>query len=516
MHDQTPVLIGAGQFTYRGQATDAPTPMDLVTIAAERAARDADLEAAALAQIDALGVVGFTIDAPGGLERLPFPRLKNPPKSLAKRLGAAPRHAVYSHMGGNSPQQMVNHLCERIARGETEFALAVGAEFLGSLMKRLRTGAPFPEGYGDEETEAPERIGDPRPGVTPQEAAHGLSFPVNTYPLFENALRARDGRSLEDHQKRLGALMTPFTKVAAANPEAWFPVERSAEEIVTVTDQNRMISYPYPKYLNAIMEVDQSAGVLIASVKKARELGVPEDRWVYLHGCADASDLWHPTDRQNFHSSPAIRLTGQQALRMAGVGLDEIDFIDLYSCFPVAVEVAAEELGLALDDPRGLTVTGGLPYAGGPGNNYAMHSIAVMMDKLRAKPGGKPLWGLVTANGWFLTKQSVGVYSTTPVEGAWTREDPKVIQQKIDALPHPEFVERPEGPATIETYTVCHSRDGYRIGIVIGRDRQGRRFVANTPTDQATLMDLESREGVGRKGTVRLSEDGKLNIFTPD
>jgi acetyl-CoA C-acetyltransferase len=513
MHDHTPVLIGAGQFTYRGKAEDAPTPLDLVTTAAERAALDAGLSTGALAAIDALGVVGFTIDAPGGLERLPFPRLKNPPKSLAKRLGATPRQAVYSHMGGNSPQQMVNHLCERIAKGESELALAVGAEFLGSLMKRLRAGTPFPEDYGDDETEAPQRIGDPRPGVTAQEAAHGLNFPVNTYPLFENALRARDGRSLEDHQRRLGALFAPFTRVAAHNPEAWFPTARSAEELITVTDQNRMISYPYPKYLNAIMEVDQSAGVLIASVKKARELGVPEDRWVYLHGCADASDLWYPIDRQNFHSSPAIRLTGQRAFEMAKIGLDEVDFIDLYSCFPVAVQVAAEELGIALDDPRGLTVTGGLPYAGGPGNNYAMHSIAVMMDKLRAKPGS---YGLVTANGWFLTKQSVGLYSTRPVEGEWAREDPKVIQAKIDALPHPEIVEHPHGRARIETYTVQHSREGPRLGIVIGRDEQDRRFVANTPADQGTLMNLESREGVGRSGTVQSSPDGALNIFTPD
>jgi len=513
MDEHTPVLIGAGQFTYRGKAEVAPTPIDLVAVAAERAAKDAGLGPESLAGLDALAVVGFTVDAPGGLERLPFPRLKNPPKSLARRLGADPRHAVYSHMGGNSSQQVINHLCERIARGETDFALAVGAEFLGSLMKRIRTGAPFPPDYGDDETGAPERIGDPRPGATPQEAAHGLGFPVNTYPLFENALRARDGRSLEDHQQRLGELFSPFTKVAAQNPDAWFPTERSPEELITVTEQNRMISYPYPKYLNAIMEVDQSAGVLIASVKKARELGVPEDRWVYLHGCADASDLWYPMDRQDFHSSPAIRLTGKRALEMAGIGLDQIDYIDLYSCFPVAVEVAAEELGLAIDDPRGFTVTGGLPYAGGPGNNYAMHGVVVMMQKLRARPG---TYGLCTANGWFLTKQSTGIYSTTPVEGPWGRQDPKVLQKEIDALPHPEIVETPEGPATIETYTVCHSREGYRMAIVIGRDAEGRRFVANTPPDQAVLMDLESREGVGRTGTVRPSQDGKLNIFTPD
>lgn len=512
MRDDTPVLIGAGQFTYRGAPENSPSPLELLKIAAERAVADAGLSGAVLAELDALAVVAFSIDAPGGLSRLPIPRLSNPPASLSKALKASPAWSVYTETGGNSPQQAVNIICERIARGASSFALITGAEFLGSLMKRMKAGSSF-EGWTDEITSQPERIGDPRPGVTPQEAAHGLGYPVNTYPLFENALRARDGRSISDHQQRLGALFSPFSQVAAANPNAWFPVARSPEEIITVTERNRMISFPYPKYLNAIMEVDQSAAVLLTSVGKARELGVPEERWVYLHGCADAADLWYPLERQDYHSSPAIRLTGEQALDMAGVTLDDIDIIDLYSCFPSAVEVAADELGLALDDPRGLTITGGLPYFGGPGNNYALHAIAEMMGRLRARPGA---YGLCTANGWFLTKQSVGVYSTRPVEGEWRRQDPSVIQKMIDALPHPEIIEHPEGAATIETYTVVHAREGVRMGIVIGRDAEGRRFVAQTPDDPAILIDLESREGVGRTGTVSRHADGVRNLFVPD
>ena len=513
MHEDTPVLIGAGQFTYRGEANVSPSPLRMIKIAAERAAADAGLGAEKLAGLDALAVVGFTLDAPGNTGRFPFPRLHNPPASLAKRLGANPRYAVYTHMGGNTPQQLVNALCERIARGENDFALAVGAEFMGALTKRLRTGASFDDYETEDELGDPDRFGDPRPGVSPYEQRHGLGAPINTYPLFENALRARDKRSLADHQRRMGALMAPFTKVAAGNPDAWFPVERTAEELVAVTDRNRMIGYPYPKLLNAIMEVDQSAGVLIASVRKARELGVPEDKWVYLHGCADAADLWHPLDRQNYYSSPAMRLTGKRALEMAGTTLADIDVIDLYSCFPVAVEIGAEELGLALDDRRGLTVTGGLPYAGGPGNNYVMHSIAVMMRRLRERRGAK---GLVTGNGWYLTKQSTGVYSIDPVEGRWEREDPAVIQRQIDALPHPPIVEAPVGAATIETYTVVHGREGYRLGIVIGRDRHGHRFVAETPKDEATLRGLEAVESVGRTGQVGASPDSERNRFVPD
>lgn len=512
MRDDTPVLIGAGQFTYRGDAGNSPPPLELLKVAAERAALDAGLKGSVLADLDALAVVAFSIDAPGGLSKLPLPRLSDPPGSLARAVSASPAWSVYTETGGNSPQQAVNIVCERIARGESQLALVSGAEFLGSLMKRMKGGLGF-DGWADDIDSKPQRIGDPRPGVTPQEAAHGLGYPVNTYPLFENALRARDGRSIEDHQKALGALFAPFTKVAAANPYAWFPVERSAEELVTVTDRNRMVGFPYPKYLNAIMEVDQSAAVLIASVRKARELGVPQDKWVFLHGCADASDLWYPLERQNYHSSPAMRLTGERAFEMAGITAADLSLIDLYSCFPSAVRIGAEELGLALDDPRGLTVTGGLPYFGGPGNNYALHAIAEMVTRLRERPGA---YGLSTANGWFLTKQSVGIYSTKPVEGRWERQAPSVIQAQIDALPHPEIVEKPEGRARIETYTVVHGREGVRMGIVIGRDAQDRRFVAQTPDDPAVLKDLEMREGVGRTGQVGPHPDGVRNLFTPD
>lgn len=512
MRGDTPVLIGAGQFTYRGDAGNSPSPLELLKVAAERAALDAGLKGSVLADLDALAVVAFSIDAPGGLSKLPLPRLADPPASLAGAFSASPAWSVYTETGGNSPQQAVNVVCERVAGGESEFALVTGAEFLGSLMKRMKGGLGF-EGWGDDLASTPRRIGDPRPGVTKQEAAHGLGYPVNTYPLFENALRARDGRSLEDHQKQLGELFAPFTKVAAANPYAWFPVERSAEELVTVTDRNRMIGYPYPKYLNAIMEVDQSAAVLIASVRKARELGVPEDKWVFLHGCADASDLWYPLERQDYHSSPAMRLTGQRALEMAGIGVEDLDLIDLYSCFPSAVRIGAEEIGLALDDPRGLTITGGLPYFGGPGNNYALHAIAEMVGKLRERPGA---YGLSTANGWFLTKQSVGIYSTRPVEGKWERQPPSVVQARIGALPHPEIVENPQGPATVETYTVVHGREGARMGVIIGRDAQGRRFVAQTPDDPEVLRDLESCEGVGRTGVVGPHPDGVRNLFIPD
>lgn len=508
MADSTPVIIGVGQFSHKGDPLVSPSPTKMLKIAAERAAADAGLPEAALRELDALGVVAFAMDAREDSGGAPIP--SNPPLSLSRKLGASPRWSVYGHVGGNGPQQLINTLAERISRGETRLGLAAGCEFMGALARRARAGRGFEDWDEQQDDPPPERLGEAKNGTTPYETRHGLRLPIVTYPLFENALRARDGRSIEDHQRRLGELFASFTKVAAANPYAWFPTERSAEELVTVTERNRMVGFPYTKYLNAVMEVDQSAAVLIASVDAARELGVPEDRFVYLHGCAEASDLWYPLERQNYHSNPAMRLTGRKALEMAGLTLDQIDLFDLYSCFPVAVEIGAEELGLALDDPRGLTVTGGLPYAGGPGNDYVMHSIATMTERLRERPGS---FGLVTGNGYYLTKQTTGVYSTKRPDKPFEREEPTVLQREIDALPHPEIVEHPQGPARIETYTVVHGREGYQFAVVVGRDAQDRRFIAHTPDEAEFLRAFEAQEQVGRPGVVGPHPDGQRNLF---
>jgi acetyl-CoA C-acetyltransferase len=513
IHPRTPVLVGGGQFSFRGKAEDCPPPIGLCAIAARAAAADAGLDEAALAQIDFLGVVGFTIDAPGSAAELPVPRAKNPPNALARELGADPALRTYTHPGGNTPQSLVNHVCETIASGGASFALLAGAEFLGSLMKLAKSGNfAALAAHGVDDPEAPAMYGNGRAGCSQHEARHGLGIPANVYPLFENALRAHHGRSLEEHARVMGELMAPFTRVAAQNPHAWFPVARSPEELVTVSPSNRMVGFPYPKYLNSIIQVDQSAAVIVMSHERAVAMGIAPDRMVFLHGCADTTELWDPLDRTDYHSSPAIRVGAREALAMAGRQVADLGFFDLYSCFPVAVELACEALGLAHDDPRGLTLTGGLPYFGGPGNNYVMHSIVEAIHRCRREPA---TFGLVTANGWFLTKHAFGVYSAMPTTGPWARRNPKDYQSEIDALLRPERTEAPDGPATIEAWTVIHAREGYRMGIIIGRDHSGRRFVANTPKgDTAILADLETREAVGRTGMVR--SDGGRSVFTPD
>jgi acetyl-CoA C-acetyltransferase len=309
----------------------------------------------------------------------------------------------------------------------------------------------------------------------------------------------------------MGELFERFNAVAAKNPLSWFPTERTADEIATVSDDNRYVGFPYTKFLNSVIQVNMGAAVVMASVAKARELGVSDDRMVYLHGCADANEIWNITERVNYESSNAVRTMGEKAFAMSGKSIDDMHFFDIYSCFPSAVQIACDELGLAHDDPRGLTVTGGLPYFGGPGNNYVMHSIATMMDVLRNHPGK---FGLLNGNGWLITKHSIGIYSTTPVQGEWQRDDPASYQQAILDEAHPPFTESPQGQARIETYTVLHGRGGVERALIIGRLEDGTRFLADTADDEETLRKMISQDMLGATGSVS-SGSGK-NLFIPD
>ena len=268
---------------------------------------------------------------------------------------------------------------------------------------------------------------------------------------------------------------------------------------------NRYIGYPYTKYMNAIMEVDQASSLIMMSEEKANHFSIPNEKRIYLHGCGDINEVWNVTERPELHKSMAIRLMGEKAFEMSGWDIDQIDFLDLYSCFPSMVELGREALDIGSNDSRDLTVTGGLPYFGGAGNNYVTHSIATLMDKLREKPGSK---GLCTSNGWFATKHGIGLYSNEPYEGDWKREDPKNYQNDIDLMTKPEVDEKPSGDGKIETYTVANGRNGPELGIVIGRlDSTNARFIAVTQKE-SDLEYLISQECLGRDCSVNQAEGG--------
>jgi acetyl-CoA C-acetyltransferase len=328
-------------------------------------------------------------------------------------------------------------------------------------------------------------------------------MPTQMYPIFENAVRGASGASIEEHQLKIAGLWSRFSEVAAGNPWAWSPEARTPAEVGVPGPDNRMIGFPYPKLLNANIQVDQGAALIICSVETARAAGVPEDRWVFPLSGADAHDHWFVSERDNLHSSPAIRECGKAAFALAGVGAEDVAHVDLYSCFPVAVEIAAAELGFPLD--RQLTLTGGLTFGGGPGNNYVTHSIASAVMALRSDPGSI---GLVNANGWYVTKHSVGLYSTNPPTDGFRAAD---VQAAVDATPKREVAEDAEGAATVESYTVMHDRDGApETAIVACLLPDGRRAWANS-TEPDVLVRLTTEDVIGRPAA--LQADGLVGVL---
>jgi acetyl-CoA C-acetyltransferase len=361
-----------------------------------------------------------------------------------------------------------------------------------------------------------------RPLTNEIEARHGLVAPIQCYPLFENALRAAAGRSLRDHQAFLGALMARNTAVAARNPFAWFPTQYTPDEVALPSADNRWVCFPYPKRMNAVMEVDLSAAIVVMSDEEAQRRGVAAHHRVAVLGGGSAVDAWTPTERIDFTSSPAIRRASGMALDHAGITVADVDRFDLYSCFPSAVELALGELGVAADDPRGVTVTGGLAYAGGPGNSYSMHGLAAMTEVLRAAgPDPDPSasrTGLVSALGMTATKHSYAVLSVHPdhIVGA------DGLGEKV-TLPEaertgPALVDGVSGEGALETYTVEYGRDGaaHRSVLVVRLD-DGTRTVTNgvgSPEEIRALTDLSSPEPIGRRVRVTggTPGEGEANV----
>jgi acetyl-CoA C-acetyltransferase len=344
--------------------------------------------------------------------------------------------------------------------------------------------------------------------------AYELFVPSAMYPLIETAIRARAGRSPAEHRDFLGMLFARFAAVAASNPNAWFRDGHSADRIATPTPDNRYVGYPYTKLMNSIIAVDQAAAVVMTTEAHARELGIDPSRWVYPMGGADQDDVWHVTERPDLSRSPAIRAAARRGLAQAGCHVADVTEFDLYSCFPAAVEVAMDALELPADDPRPLTVTGGLPYFGGPGNNYSLHAIATAVDRVRADRKAKVF---VSALGWYITKHAIGIYGGSRGAEPWaTGEDyaRKTEQAAIDQTALPPPLTAAEGSARIEAFVIRHGRDGNATdGTALLRLESGARALARLDAPGAALEALENEELVGRSGTVRHDPTAGLNLF---
>ncbi len=485
---RTPVVVGAAQIKQRPEdPNEAVEAVALMTEAVRNAADDAGA-ASLLAKLDLIGVVDGAW------------KYSDPGRLIAESVGAAGARTAVSANGGNTPQSYVNDISSRVQAGELDVAVVTGAEIIWSRRRQRKAGFKATTTV-QEGVEPDERFGVDVPMSTEFEQARGMNMPINYYPVFESAIRAANGETLDEHRDRVANLWETFNKVAVANEYAWFRTPMTAEEIRNPSQSNRMVGYPYTKSMNSNWDLDQAAAVLICSAATAEAAGVPRDRWVFPWAGTDAHDTYSVSQRRDLHSSPAITEAGRELFELAGVGPDDISHIDIYSCFPSAVQVSANALGLGQD--RQLTQTGGLTFAGGPLNNYVTHSIAAMTNTLRNDPGSL---GLVTANGGYLTKHALGIYSTAPPPVPYRSSD---VQEAVDATPKTPVNEDYSGPATIEAYTVMHNAEGPELGLCALQTPAGERTWGQVIDADALASMLES-EAISKP--VELAADGVATL----
>ncbi|MFZ4668912.1 MAG: hypothetical protein ACOYML_06400 [Microthrixaceae bacterium] len=437
---RTPVIIGVGQHLQRtDRGEPALEPVDLMRLAIEAAEIDAGA-AGSSARAEVVAVVPVISWG-----------YRDPGRLLAAQLGAAGAATWYPAMGGNTPQMLITKLSAAIAAGDVDLGVVVGAEAYRSRVAAKRSGEPVDWTKQADDVVADWTEGDPFVLGHPAELTHGIAMPTQAYPLFETALWHDSGRSLAEHLTYIGEMWAHYSQVAVDNPYAWRREALTSDELTTPTAENRLVGFPYTKRMVANPDVDMAAGCIVCSVERARALGVASDRWVFPHAGTDGKDRVM-SQRRDLVSSPAIGVAGNLALDLAGTRVDEVEHLDVYSCFPSAVQLACRELGI--DTDRTLTVYGGLPFAGGPWNNPVSHAVASMVAVLREDAGSL---GLVTANGGNVDKHAFGVYSTSPPTDGFRSARP---QEAIDAVAGRDVLEGYAGPVTIEGWTVMHERDG--------------------------------------------------------
>ncbi|CAN5438711.1 acetyl-CoA acetyltransferase [soil metagenome] len=485
---KTPVLVGYGQVNQRDDVAAAVDPVALMAAAAQQAA-----DARVLAAVDAIRVVNL----------LSW-RYRDPGLLLGELIGAQQPATQYTGIGGNVPQSLVNQACLDIIAGRHQVVLLAGAETWRSR-KRFKANGVRPDWPVQDDTVPVAPGGEDVEMAGESQQRIGLGLPSEVYPMFEEAVRIAAGETPDEHRRRIGELWARFNVVAQTNPHAWSNAAYSADDIWQPGPDNRMISWPYTKLMNSNNMVDQGAVLVLTSVEQATRLQIPTERWVFPWAGTDSHDTYSITERFEYHRSPAIRIGARRVLELAGTGLDEIDYVDVYSCFPSAVQVAADEIGLGLDDPaRPLTVTGGLTFAGGPWNNYVMHSIATMAEKLAADPGKR---GLITANGGYLTKHSFGIYSAVPPSAEFAWED---VQSTVDRLPTREALVAWEGVGTVETWTTPFGRDGAPtkafLAVRTPEDARTLAVIADPAEAQATVREdiAGAKVSVNADGTASL------------
>lgn len=491
--DRAPVIVGVGQVVDRpGHAASGLQPSELMAQALERA--DADGKGGWLAQIDSLDLI-HSVSWP----------YQDPLGAVTERLRLAPHHQNYGPVGGETPVRYLHEAACKIAAGEIEVAAVCGgeAEYTVRLAQRQEVDLPWLERSPNWQQPRD------RSYLHPLARAHGLNQPVFVYPLYEVACQAAWGQTPQEGLAESADLWAGLSQVAAANPYAFIREPRSAAEIAKVSPSNRPIAWPYSKLMVANPVVNQGAAFIVTSLARARAAGIQEDRLVHVGPGAAANELRDWLSRERYDQSVAQDCVLESVLAQAGLSGPEIEWVELYSCFPCVPKMARRSLQMASD--RAISVTGGLTFFGAPLNNYMAHAIAAMVARLRDQPAS---CGLVYGQGEFVTKHHAlmlgGGARPWPGEAhARERAEAQVVPTAAPAV-----ATEATGSIRVESGTVLFGRDGIPThGVVVGRSSDNARTLARVPASDQRGIDAlmrPDRTPVGRMARLYKADDGLL------
>jgi acetyl-CoA C-acetyltransferase len=481
--ERIPVIIGGGQVNDRpADPDDGLDSLGLMAAALRAAEADAGV-GALLVDIDSLGIV----------DQISFRDLGTLCDPLAAAIGAQPAINYQSDAPhGDTPIRLLNEAANRIGAGEVRLAAIAGGEAL-----RTAAGRAAKRASGEDKS-----YNAVRKVATRQEPnyaqAHGLIAPVDVYPLYENAGRAAYGQSLAEAQAESAAIWSAMSAVAAKNDGAWIRKALPPEAILASDDGNRPIAFPYSKLMVANAAVNQGAAFIVASLAEARRRGVPEGRIIYVGMGAAAKEAGSILKRDRYDRSVSMDIAINRTLALNGVAVDDLDFVELYSCFPCVPKMARRRLGWELDQPA--TVFGGLTFGGGPIANYMSHAVVSMVNRLRHE--GRT--GFLFANGGFATDNHCIILSNRLIAAAHFPQQFD-YQAEADAAraPVPPLDEGYVGAAVIETFTVFFGRDGApRAGVVVARTPAGARTLAHVDVSDTALVAFLTDGAVEPIGTA--------------
>ncbi|RIJ29865.1 enoyl-CoA hydratase-related protein [Henriciella mobilis] len=497
---RTPVIAAIGEVTDRpDRIEEAREPVELMA-AALRAA-EADGGRSLLAALTSVYLVG----------QMSWP-YRNPVRELCDRLEINPACAVNESFGGDTPVRLIHAAARRIASGEAETAAIVGGEALNSLRKARQAGIRLD---WTERAPAGERLRSDFEVLKVHEAARkaGVSDPADLYPLFENALTHASGISPTEAQEQASQIWAGMARSAAKNEFAWSRSAPSAQEIAVASPANRMIAFPYTKFMVANPMVNQAAAIIVTSLEHALALGIERSNLIFIRGGAFAAEPEDALMRDRFDGCAALDTVMGAVVDSVGGSAGTFDCLELYSCFPVVPKLALSALsqkGLPENVPA--SVTGGLTFFGGPLNNYMSHATAAMVRKMRS---GAARTGLLYAQGGVLTKHHALVLSAE--EGGYEDcgGDPSWQEAADHARgPVPAILDGYEGPAELETFTVKYGRLARaQFGVAILRAPDGSRVIARVRPDDKQTMELllsPAQSPIGAEGFTRTDAFGHL------